>query len=46
MLNTNGEGSHFVAILEDITQRKAVKEHLQHTAQFDLLTDGSLFLLF
>ena len=39
LLNTTGQVGHFVAILEDITQRKAVEERIQHTAQFDLLTD-------
>lgn len=39
LLNANGQVSHFVAILEDITQRKAVEERIQHAAQFDLLTD-------
>jgi diguanylate cyclase (GGDEF)-like protein/PAS domain S-box-containing protein len=39
LLNTNGQVSHYVAILEDITQRKAAEERVQHSAQFDLLTD-------
>ncbi len=39
LLNTNGQVSHYVAILEDITERKATEERIQHTAHFDLLTD-------
>lgn len=39
LLNTNGQVSHYVAILEDITQRKVAEERVQHTAEFDLLTD-------
>lgn len=31
--------SHFVAILEDISERKAAEEHIRHAANFDLLTD-------
>lgn len=37
--NTDEQVTHFVAILEDITQRKAEEERIQHAAQFDLLTD-------
>lgn len=39
LLTTNGQVSHYVAVLEDITQRKAAEERVQHTAQFDQLTD-------
>lgn len=39
LLDANREVSHYVAILEDITQRKAAEERVQHAAQFDLLTD-------
>ncbi len=39
LLNASGQVSHYVAILEDITQRKAAEERVQHSAQFDLLTD-------
>jgi len=37
--NTEGQVSHYVAILEDITQRRAEEERIQHSAHFDLLTD-------
>lgn len=36
---TDDQVSHFVAVLEDITQRKAEDARIQHSAQFDLLTD-------
>lgn len=39
LLDASGQVSHYVAILEDITQRKAAEARVQHTAQFDLLTD-------
>jgi diguanylate cyclase (GGDEF)-like protein/PAS domain S-box-containing protein len=37
--NASDEISHYVAILEDITERKAAEERIQHAAQFDLLTE-------
>jgi len=37
--NANGQVSHYVAILEDISERKAAEERIQHSAHFDLLTD-------
>jgi diguanylate cyclase (GGDEF)-like protein/PAS domain S-box-containing protein len=39
LLDSHGEVSHYVTILEDITRRKSEEERLQHSAQFDLLTD-------
>ncbi len=39
MLNSNGQVSHYVTILEDISERRAAEERMQHTAHFDLLTD-------
>lgn len=47
LLDGNGEVTHYVTIVEDITERKAAEERMQHTANFDLLTDlpnRSLFL--
>ena len=35
----DGQISHYVAVLEDITQRRAEEERIQHSAHFDLLTD-------
>jgi len=37
--NGDEQVTHFVAILEDISQRKLEEERIQHSAQFDLLTD-------
>jgi|GEM_PF-960507 len=39
LLNSNGQVSHYVTILEDISERRAAEERMQHTAHFDLLTD-------
>jgi diguanylate cyclase (GGDEF)-like protein/PAS domain S-box-containing protein len=39
LLNTNGQVSHYVAILEDISARKVEDERVRHIANFDLLTD-------
>jgi len=39
LLNGNGQVSHYVAIVEDISERKAAEERIRHTANFDLLTD-------
>lgn len=35
----SGEISHFVAILEDVSERKAAEERMRHAASFDRLTD-------
>lgn len=37
--NAEGQVSHYVAILEDITQRRTEEERIKHTANYDLLTD-------
>ncbi|WP_342620173.1 diguanylate cyclase [Rhodoferax sp. GW822-FHT02A01] len=45
--DSEGRVSHYVSILEDITQRRAEEERIKHSANFDLLTDlpnRSLFL--
>ncbi|NTV09701.1 MAG: diguanylate cyclase [Zoogloea sp.] len=39
LLNASGEVTHYVAIVEDITERKAMEARIQHAANFDLLTD-------
>ncbi|WP_342620486.1 diguanylate cyclase [Rhodoferax sp. GW822-FHT02A01] len=39
LLNAEGQVSHYVAILEDITQRRIEEERIRHSANFDLLTD-------
>ena len=39
LLDANGKVSHYVTILEDITQRKTEAERMQHSAQYDSLTD-------
>jgi diguanylate cyclase (GGDEF)-like protein/PAS domain S-box-containing protein len=39
LLDTAGEVSHFVAILEDISERKAAEERMRYAASFDRLTD-------
>lgn len=39
LLNSNAQVNHYVAIVEDISERKAAEERIQHTANFDLLTD-------
>lgn len=39
LLNAEGQVSHYVAILEDITQRRTEEERIKHAAQFDRLTD-------
>ncbi|MET3130983.1 diguanylate cyclase (GGDEF)-like protein/PAS domain S-box-containing protein [Oxalobacteraceae bacterium GrIS 1.11] len=39
LLNPNGQVSHYVAILEDVSARKASEEKVLHSASFDLLTD-------
>lgn len=35
----SGEISHFVAILEDVSERKAAEERMRYAASFDRLTD-------
>jgi diguanylate cyclase (GGDEF)-like protein/PAS domain S-box-containing protein len=37
--NAEEQVSHYVCILEDITQRRSEEERVKHAAQFDLLTD-------
>ena len=37
--NDNGKVSHYVSILEDISERKATEERINHMANFDALTD-------
>lgn len=37
--NSNDQVSHYVAVVQDITERKAAEERIQHTANYDLLTD-------
>ncbi len=37
--NAGGQISHYIAILEDISERKAREALVQHTANFDHLTD-------
>jgi len=39
LLKANGQISHYVAILEDISERKASEERVRHAAHFDQLTD-------
>ncbi|MBC7858571.1 MAG: diguanylate cyclase [Burkholderiaceae bacterium] len=39
LLGSNGQVSHYVAILEDISERKASEERMHHTANYDALTD-------
>lgn len=39
LLGMTGEVSHYVAILEDISERKAAEERMRYAASFDLLTD-------
>lgn len=39
LLNASGNVSHYMAILEDISERKSAEERIQHLAHFDLLTD-------
>jgi len=39
LLDANGTVTHYVAILEDITERKNTEERMQHTAHHDPLTD-------
>lgn len=39
LLNSNGQVSHYVTILEDFSERRAAEERMRHTAHFDLLTD-------
>ena len=39
LLDVSGQVSHYVAILEDISVRKAAEARVQHSAHFDLLTD-------
>ena len=36
--NTDGVLTHYVAVLSDISERKAREEHLEHLAHYDLLT--------
>lgn len=36
---SDGAVSHYVAVLEDITERKAMEERIRHSATYDLLTD-------
>jgi diguanylate cyclase (GGDEF)-like protein/PAS domain S-box-containing protein len=36
--NSEGEVTHYVIILSDITERKAREEHLRHVAHHDMLT--------
>lgn len=38
MLDDTGEATHYVAVLSDITQRKADEEHIHKLAYFDVLT--------
>ena len=37
--NLNGGLTHYVAILDDVTERKAMEERIRHSASYDLLTD-------
>jgi diguanylate cyclase (GGDEF)-like protein/PAS domain S-box-containing protein len=39
LLDGKGQVSHYVALLEDISERKAAEERMRHTANFDVLTD-------
>lgn len=39
LLGSGGEVSHYVAILEDISERKAAEERMRYAASFDRLTD-------
>ena len=39
LLNAEGHVSHYISVLEDITQRRSEEERIKHSAQFDLLTD-------
>jgi diguanylate cyclase (GGDEF)-like protein/PAS domain S-box-containing protein len=39
LLNMNDQVSHYVSIIEDISERKATEERMHHTANFDALTD-------
>ncbi|AWI80702.1 hypothetical protein CEW87_15790 [Parazoarcus communis] len=39
LLDTTGKVTHYVAILEDITERKNNEERMRHTAHHDPLTD-------
>lgn len=39
LLDSAGEVAHFVAILEDISERRAAEERMRYAASFDRLTD-------
>lgn len=39
LLNANHEISHFIAIIEDVSVRKEMEEHIRHAASYDALTD-------
>ena len=36
---TDGEVTHFISILEDISEKKAIEARIQHLAHYDALTD-------
>jgi diguanylate cyclase (GGDEF)-like protein/PAS domain S-box-containing protein len=39
LLGGDGQIAHFIAVLEDVTERKALEALVQHEANFDRLTD-------
>lgn len=39
LIDDTGKISHYVAVVDDISERKAMEERIRHAANFDLLTD-------